>query len=147
MGGAVSTSEGRRALQIILKNIEQVIGEAVGAMAFAVLLDFGDHPPQQSGPRFTGRHGLGAGGAFGPARAEVQDGLSPMGISVLSLATTKADQPGPLVFQVELAERSFDFIKHSYSRRGEYARPSVLFSSIVSKVPSMAPRGKGSRLI
>jgi hypothetical protein len=43
------------------------------------------------------------------------------------LAAAKPDQPGTFVFQIELAERSFDFLKHSPSRRGEYAPPRLYF--------------------
>ncbi len=36
-------------LQIILEDIEQVAREAAGALEFAVLFHFGDHPPQLVG--------------------------------------------------------------------------------------------------
>src|SRR5208337_4340700 len=39
--------------------------------------------PPQSVAGFTGRHGLGAGGAFGAARSQVQNGLSPMASPLL----------------------------------------------------------------
>jgi hypothetical protein len=39
--------------------------------------------PPQSVACFTGRHGLGAGGAFRAACAEVQDGLTPMADTLL----------------------------------------------------------------
>ena len=36
----------RLVFKVILKDIEQVIGEAVGAVAIAVFLHLGDHAPQ-----------------------------------------------------------------------------------------------------
>ena len=34
------------AIQIVLEDIQQITGEAVGAVAFAVLFNLGDHAPQ-----------------------------------------------------------------------------------------------------
>jgi len=39
----------RVVLQIILEDVEQVVGKAVGAVAFAVFLHFGDHAAQGLG--------------------------------------------------------------------------------------------------
>src|ERR1019366_1592933 len=116
----------------------------------------------QSVASLAAGHGLGAGGAFGAARSEVQDRFSPMADPLLYkvidridlhplrtpaedavgrriatskevdpkgffdqrrqhravLAAAEADQPGPIVFHIELTERNLNLLKrgHGYGR-------------------------------
>src|SRR5208282_6082373 len=59
--------------------LEQVGPNLSGGEEFIRHPDAGQvRVPPQAVARWAGRHGLGAGGAFGAARSQVQNGLAPM---------------------------------------------------------------------
>jgi hypothetical protein len=108
-------------LQQVGVNVQAVL---LGALAHAVQRAFnlfGNGGDLHARVRAKDRNGLlallGGDGQYGVENQRRQHGAV--------FATAKTHQPGTVVFQVKLLERSFYFLKHPCSCRGEYAPPKL----------------------